>query len=443
MITLGVPDLVVIASRTLGLDTGAVLDMLDPATAERALAQSDPPGVAEADPAIPVSLADPAVAAAWAAALLHGLVRQRPLRRGNERVALAAMLQFLALNGWYLDPDPPGPIASLVADIAAGGLGIPDIADWLVPRLRSREAGVKRVKRVKVARRQHSLPFADKIEKLKLATMRAQPTGTFQRFTDRARRVVYLAQEEARLLRHDHVGPEHLLLGLIYEGEGVAATALESLGVSLEELRCEVTERIGHGPDPVAGDIPFTPLARRTLENSLRQALLLGHNYLGTEHMLLGLLCVEDSVAAQVLVAAGADQARVQERVLGLLAGEGGPAARRTRAVRVNVPADPPARAVRVNVPADLIAVADELQHVRWSKQIAFEAGHLDAAAGLRDREKDLRAEKLRLEHMLDADPGVPGVIAENQRMHREIARLRGLLRKHGIEPDGGTAQSA
>jgi hypothetical protein len=428
MITLGVADLVVIASRTLGLDTGAVLDLLDPAAAERALAQSHPPGAAAgADPATPVSLAGPAVPAAWAATLLHGLVRQRPLRRGNDRVALAAMLQFLALNGWYLDPDPPGPLAAMVAGIAAGRLGIPDVADWLVPRLRSRETGVKRVK---VARRPHSLPLAGKIEKLKLATMRTQPKGMFQRFTDRSRRVVHLAEEEARLLRHDHVGPEHLLLGLIYEGEGVAATALQSLGISLEELRHEVTERIGHGHAPVAGAIPFSPLARKVLEQTLREALHLGHSYLGTEHLLLGLLCATDGVAAQVLVAAGADHDRVREQVLDLLAGRGGLAGPRTRMVQVNVP-------------DELIAVAEQLAEVRERKQDAFKAGHLDAAAGLRDREKQLRADKLRLERQLTDGVDVQAVIAENARVHSELGRLRGLLRKHGIEPDGGTAQSA
>jgi Clp amino terminal domain, pathogenicity island component len=428
MITLGVADLVVIASRTLGLDTDAVLDLLDPAAAERALAQPHPPGgAAEADPAAPVSLADPAVPAAWAATLLHGLVRQRPLRSGNEQVALAATLQLLALNGWYLDPDPPGPLADMVADIAAGRLGIPYVADWLVPRLRSREAGVKRVK---AARTPHSLPLADKIEKLKLATMRTQPKGMFQRFTDRSRRVVYLAQEEARLLRHDHVGPEHLLLGLVYEGEGVAAAALQSLGISLEELRREVEERIGHGQDPVAGTIPFSPLARKVLEQTLREALQLGHNYLGTEHLLLGLFCATDSAAARVLVAAGADHARVREQVVELLAGRGGLA-------------DPRTRMVRMNVPDELIAVAEELAGVRERKQEAFKAGHLDAAAGLRDKEKQLRAEKLRLEQQLTDGVDVQAVIAENARVHSELARLRGLLRKHGIEPDAGTAQSA
>jgi hypothetical protein len=334
------------------------------------------------------------------------------------------MLQFLALNGWYLDPDPPRGVAAMVTDVAAGRLGASEIAAWLVPRLRPADHGVIQMRE---AAMRVNVTLA---EKLKRATMRVQPRGMFQRFTDRARRVVYLAQEEARLLRHDHVGPEHLLLGLIYDGEGVAATVLESLGISLDELRHEIEERIGRGQDTVAGDIPFTPLARRTLESSLRQALQLGHNYLGTEHMLLGLLCVADSVAAQVLVASGADHARVQERVLGLLAGAGGPAPLQ-------------ARTARMNVSADLIAVGDELDHLREQKEFAFEAGHLDAAAGLRDREKQLRAEKLRLEHMLAAGVDMQAVIAENARVHSELDRLRGLLRKHGIEPDGGTAQSA
>ena len=112
----------------------------------------------------------------------------------------------------------------------------------------------------------------------------------FERFTDRARRVVVLAQEEARLLNHNYIGTEHLLLGLIYEGEGVAARVLESLDVSLADARAEVEEIIGHGGQSPSGHIPFTPRAKKVLEMALREALKLGHNYIGTEHILLGLI---------------------------------------------------------------------------------------------------------------------------------------------------------
>ena len=110
----------------------------------------------------------------------------------------------------------------------------------------------------------------------------------FERFTDRARRVVVLAQEEARLLNHSYIGTEHILLGLIHEGEGVAAKALESLGISLEAVRSQVEEIIGQGGSSPSGHIPFTPRAKKVLELSLREALQLGHNYIGTEHILLG-----------------------------------------------------------------------------------------------------------------------------------------------------------
>jgi ATP-dependent Clp protease ATP-binding subunit ClpC len=146
----------------------------------------------------------------------------------------------------------------------------------------------------------------------------------FERFTDRARRVVVLAQEEARLLNHNYIGTEHILLGLIHEGEGVAAKALESLGISLEKVRQQVEEIIGAGQSPPSGHIPFTPRAKKVLELSLREALQLGHNYIGTEHILLGLIREGEGVAAQVLVKLGADLGRVRQQVIQLLSGYSG-----------------------------------------------------------------------------------------------------------------------
>src|SRR5271166_2909835 len=181
----------------------------------------------------------------------------------------------------------------------------------------------------------------------------------FERFTDRARRVVILAQEEARMLNHNYIGTEHILLGLIYEGEGIAAKSLESLGISLAGVRSQVVEIIGRGkqvrldpiasevedssaeereavPDPIAievedssaeereaasGHIPFTPRAKKVLELALREALQLGHNYIGTEHILLGLIREGEGVAAQVLVKLGAELTRVRQQVIQLLSG--------------------------------------------------------------------------------------------------------------------------
>jgi hypothetical protein len=141
----------------------------------------------------------------------------------------------------------------------------------------------------------------------------------FERFTDRARRVVVLAQQEARLLHHNYIGTEHLLLGLIHEGEGVAASALEALGIRLEAVRAEVEAIVGRGSDPPGGHIPFTPRAKRVLELSLRESLDLGHGHIGTEHILLGLIREGEGVAAQVLVKLGADLARARAEVIALL----------------------------------------------------------------------------------------------------------------------------
>jgi ATP-dependent Clp protease ATP-binding subunit ClpA len=144
----------------------------------------------------------------------------------------------------------------------------------------------------------------------------------FERFTDRARRVVVLAQEESRLLNHNYIGTEHLLLGLVHEGEGVAAKALEALEISLAAVRREVEAIIGQGGSSPSGHIPFTPRAKKVLELSLREALQLGHNYIGTEHILLGLVREGEGVAAQVLVKLGADLSRVRQQVVQLLSGQ-------------------------------------------------------------------------------------------------------------------------
>jgi predicted amino acid-binding ACT domain protein len=147
------------------------------------------------------------------------------------------------------------------------------------------------------------------------------PVEVFERFTDRARRVLVFAQEEARLLNHSFLGTEHILLGLIHEGDGVAAQALAQLGISLESVRNKVEETISVSGTPPTGSPPFTPRAKKVLELSLREALQLGHNYIGTEHLLLGLVREGEGVAAQVLVSLGADLARTRQLVIHLLSG--------------------------------------------------------------------------------------------------------------------------
>jgi ATP-dependent Clp protease ATP-binding subunit ClpC len=143
----------------------------------------------------------------------------------------------------------------------------------------------------------------------------------FERFTDRGRRVVVLAQEESRMLNHNYIGTEHILLGLVHEGGGVAALALEKLDISIEAVRQQVGEIIGQGQAAPTGHIPFTPRAKKVLELSLREALQLGHNYIGTEHILLGLIREGEGVAAQVLQKLGADLNRVRQTVIQLLSG--------------------------------------------------------------------------------------------------------------------------
>jgi ATP-dependent Clp protease ATP-binding subunit ClpA len=261
--------------------------------------------------------------------------------------------------------------------------------------------------------------------RIKNATMRTQPTGVFSRFTDRARRVIHLATEEARLLRHDYVGSEHLLLALLYEGEGVAARALESLGISREDVRGQVEEITGLGQASPARPLPFTPRGKKVVELSLREALALGHHWIGTEHLLLALLRDGEGVGVRALARLGASDAQVREQVLGLLGGE----CERE---------DPQAR-----VAVDLADAADRLTGLRQQKAAAFDAGDVEHAAVLRDQEKRLTAEKRRLETLLTADRGDRAVVAENQHLHDEVDRLRARLREHGIDPDAGTARTA
>jgi ATP-dependent Clp protease ATP-binding subunit ClpA len=258
----------------------------------------------------------------------------------------------------------------------------------------------------------------------------------FERFTDRARRVVVLAQEEARLLNHNYIGTEHLLLGLASDGQGVAAKALEMLGIRLEALRAEVEEIIGRGQSAPTGHIPFTPRAKKVLELSLREAKQLGHNYIGTEHILLGLIREGEGIAAQVLVKLGADLPRARQQVTGLLTGyAGGQAAAE--------PAGAGTRLVRITVPEDLREAEEQLAQVRREKEAAIDAEDFERAAGLRDQERQLLTRLAEQERAWMAGVDLEAVVQENERLHREVERLRELLRRHRIEPDGGTEETA
>jgi ATP-dependent Clp protease ATP-binding subunit ClpA len=279
----------------------------------------------------------------------------------------------------------------------------------------------------------------------------------FERFTDRARSVVVLAQDEARLLNHNYIGTEHLLLGLLREDEGIAARALTALGIQLETVREHVEEIVGHGAqDPTGGHIPFTPRAKKVLELSLREALQLGHNYIGTEHILLGLIREGEGVAAQVLGQLGADMRRVRQQVIQLLHGPGGGAeaaaatgamsrltGRRERSLlsgfRTRLTAIESrltATEQRIGAGPDLSELDARIAQVTSERQAAADAQNYERAATLRDREQRLLAEKAsREQDWAETHPDLPSLAETVRELGREVRRLGGLLGRPVSEP--------
>jgi len=276
----------------------------------------------------------------------------------------------------------------------------------------------------------------------------------FERFTDRARRVVVLAQEEARTLDHGYIGTEHLLLGLIREGEGVAARALVSLGISLEAVREQVGQIIGRGQQPPPGHIPFTPRAKKVLELALREAQQLGHDYIGTEHLLLGLIREGSGVAAQVLVRLGADLNRTRQQVVQLLHGRQG---EDVTSEDLPLPGDAPAYAGSlerrlaaierwIGLRPDLEDLDDpgglggEIARVRREKEAAIDRQDFEASAALRDQERQLLAARARQEkERAGAAAGRVPLARELARVKAEVDRLRAAMREHGIDPGDDT----
>jgi ATP-dependent Clp protease ATP-binding subunit ClpC len=190
----------------------------------------------------------------------------------------------------------------------------------------------------------------------------------FERFTERSRQVVVLAQDEARLLRHNYIGTEHLLLGLLREEEGLAARALENLQIGLEEVRARIEHEVGHGEEVPAGQIPFTPKAKKVLELALREALSLKHSYIGTEHVLLGLVTVTDGVAVRILQELDADPEKIRAEVLRSLEASGGappPSRPRSWEYRVETLPDRDSLTAEMLAPLgaeewELVAIVDE-----------------------------------------------------------------------------------
>jgi ATP-dependent Clp protease ATP-binding subunit ClpA len=234
----------------------------------------------------------------------------------------------------------------------------------------------------------------------------------FERFTDRARRVVVLAQEEARALNHNYIGTEHILLGLLSEGESAAAQALLTLDISLEAVRQQVEDTVGRGSRSPSGHIPFTPRAKKVLELSLREALQLSVNYIGPEHILLGLIREGEGVAVQVLVRLGGDLNRIRQQVIRLLPG------RESEASDVQVGSDRPGHVRRS------ASVRIRLRAPASGGEVMSELTLFDALEMIGER---LAAIEARL--------GIRGVRSRNREdLESEIVRLTALLRTHGID---------
>ncbi len=283
----------------------------------------------------------------------------------------------------------------------------------------------------------------------------------FERFTDRARRAMALAQEEAQR-HHSGVGTEHLLLGLIQEGEGVAAKALEALGISLESVSQQIQEIIGPAKPPPSGHSRFSPRAKQVLKLSLREALQLGHHYIGTEHLLLGLMREGEGAAAQVLVKLGADLSGVRQQVIQLLQGHQGqeePEARRT------APRPGGARPGQPGTLADILRGVDsidsrlsameqsvgagpevrdldeQIAQAARDKESAASAEDYERAAQLRDRERQLLAEKsARQAEWAAAHLDLSSLAEGLHRVGDEVRQLRELLRRGGADRRDGAA---
>jgi Clp amino terminal domain, pathogenicity island component/UvrB/uvrC motif len=265
-------------------------------------------------------------------------------------------------------------------------------------------------------------------------------SATFGRFAGRGRTVIVLALEEARMLNHDSIGTEHILLGLLRGGEGIAAQALESLGIDLEAVRQQVVEITGRGEQAPPEHIPFTGRAKKVLELSLREAMQLGHNYIGTEHILLGLIREDDGVAAQILVKLGANPSQVRHQVIQLVAAV--PVARVTSAGGTEFRLS--AVEQRAGIAPDTADLDRQIRQVRTDKGAAAAAEDYERAASLRDRERELLADKAsRQQQWAAGHPDMPSLaeVAEQVRQLSEaIGQLGGLLRQPGRTPDEGTA---
>jgi hypothetical protein len=465
--------LVVIAARALEEDVPAVLGLLDVAAAEAALAEAAradadtagaPPagapsaGTGSDAPDRAVSGApgrdvpgtggrdrsgapghDPETrTAARAAALLSALVEHRPLARGNQQVAVLATVTFLAVNGWQVDLEPAGNTAAVVAGLAAGRWSAADLTTWLSPRISG--SGARQAPRPALEAPAHETPAhqAPAHETPAHETRTPSPAKEapmhgwlpnlrrtagrkedlmFRRFSPRAREVIISAQQEARALHHNYIGTEHVLLGLLRDREGVAGRALQVLGISPETVREQILDIIGQGHQEPAGHIPFTPRTKKVLELAVREAVQLGHLYVGTEHILLGLVREGDGVGWHVLSRLGVTVPKVRDQVLEL-------ASQDRRA------------AGHVIAPPGIRDYDTRIELARQAKDTAVDARDFDRAAAARESEKELVAGRDRLIAQWSAGVDVATLGRELDWLRDEVNRLQGLLLQNGIEPE-------
>ena len=453
MTPLDLPGLIVIGMRTLGLDTPGALAELDVAAAEAALAEAAAAARAEAaggapatrpaavsprapdDPGSPATGRDPAEAAEAAAALLCALLRHRPFRHGNAPVAVAAATTFLALGGWQAGLDPPAAAREVVAAVAEGRLPRAALAAWLAPRLSpgppaARAAAAASAGGPNAARRgaaHPDPPAADDRRRVKEGIMpgwlpgrsrSGRKKGMFRRFSPGARESIIGSQREARSLRHGYIGTEHILLGLLHEGHGVAAQALQAAGITEEAARQRIVEIVGRGAQEPSGHIPFTARAKKVLELALREAAHLNHLYIGSGHILLGLLREGDGLACQVLIDLGADSAPLREQAMTLMA----------------APAAEGAELAARVVPPHLRDIDLRVAQARQEKDEAIDARDFPRAAALRDRERELLAERDRRLRQWRAGTDPEALGLEIDRLREEVRRLQDLLLRHGID---------
>jgi prophage maintenance system killer protein len=324
--SLDVADLVVIAGRVLGINTAAVLDQVDTQAAETALAEAP----------VPLAIADSYAAAAACAGLICGLLRHPPLPEHRERVAVAVGLQFLAVNGWQADLDPPQVAAIVVQCLASGRIEPDDMAGWLAVRLSP--SAVRRIRMPHVSHRETitRAPLHGRARRACGGAGMSVDGRMLARFSDHAAAAVFMARQEARRLGHDSVDPEHLLLGLIRVGEGTGMSALDTLDISREALQRQLEESIGHGPGRIYGPVRFSrPRGQKVLSSALPEALAHGTTNICTADLLLAQYH-DDGPASRTLAGLGATEDRVRDTVAALRAQRPeGRATRRARAARV------------------------------------------------------------------------------------------------------------